>query len=96
MEKIGRRVGRQAASTAMATSRNDHVAASTLSQLGSSVEAAIFRVRMRIMEITQGLGFAQSQMAVLKRVEKTATVRGTYKSPRPKTAESMIFCFRGI
>lgn len=55
LEKIGRRVGRQAAMIAQLTSRNDHIAASTLSQLGSSVEAAIFRVRMRMMEMMQVL-----------------------------------------
>jgi hypothetical protein len=47
LENSGRRVGRHDEMMARVTSRNDHIAASTLSQLGSFVEAAVFSVRIR-------------------------------------------------
>lgn len=55
LENSGRRVGRHEEIMARVTSRNDHIAASTLSQLGSFVEAAVLSVRMRIMEMMQVL-----------------------------------------
>lgn len=55
LENNGRSVGKQAAMIARVTSRKDHVAASTLSQLGSLVDAAVFNVRIRTIEVIQVL-----------------------------------------
>ena len=53
--KMGRSVGRLEARTDVQISRKDQYAASTLSQLGSVVIDAWFRVRIRRIEITQVL-----------------------------------------
>lgn len=53
----GRRVGRHDTVTPIESSKNDQIAASTLSHVGSSVSAATLRVRRRRIEIMQPLWF---------------------------------------
>lgn len=93
LAKTGLSVGKQAARMAVVTSRYDQVAASTLSQLGSSVEAAILRVRMRIMEMMQVL--SQSHVSTGSTRKISVKMQRHLQEPKAKDRKEHHLLFLG-